>query len=193
MSNPAYQIKARVAQIDEQLAAHDHAKRLLLAERGDLVTTLSVLVRFSGEDSVELGLEPDLESRRYDLVTAAEEEAARQEAEVEKRKPEGAPTVPEMILEVLLRPHLLGDPGLEPKAILAKIRERWWKDAPSASVGPIAWRMWKKEGRLVKDGNLYSLPPVGDRAPPGSDSNVQYSLFDAAGNAVPGVPKEAPG
>jgi hypothetical protein len=81
---------------------------------------------------------------------------------------------------------------MEPKDITAKIREQWWPDAPSQSVGPIAWRMWKKEGRLVKDGNLYSLPPNGDRVAPGS-SSVSFaqsrSLFDEDGEPVPASPK----
>jgi hypothetical protein len=110
---------------------------------------------------------------------------------------ERTPTVPEMILSVLLRPHLLDDPGMEPKDITAKIREKWWPDAPSQSVGPIAWRMWKKEGRLVKDGNLYSLPPSGERTKPGSSSADfarSGSLFDDAGQPVLASPsREAAG
>jgi hypothetical protein len=150
------------------------AMRVSLAqEEEELTTAIRVARRFAEEGWEDEDLaapEPDLEKRRIDILERAEAEADRQEAELQKRKPESAPTVPEMIHEILLRPHLLDDPGMEPKDILNEIRKRWWPDAPSTSVGPIAWRMWKKEGRLVKDGNLYSLPPHGDRAPPGSSS-----------------------
>jgi len=196
MNDTVHAIKGRLAEVDGQLEAVDVTKARLLEERAELVTALKVWGRFADEDEPVGSPEPDLEKRRRDVVEAAEALAERQEQEIEKRKPDDAPTVPEMILEVLLRPHLLDDPGMEPKDITAAIRERWWPDAPSSSIGPIAWRMWKKEGRLVKDGSLYSLPPHGDRAPPGSSSaelSRPRSLFDAPGQTVVASKQEAAG
>jgi hypothetical protein len=77
------------------------------------------------------------------------------------RKPEGMPTVPDMILTVLRdfeHEGVLGV-GVTPEAILTEIRRRWWPEARSGDVGPIAWRMAVKEQRLEKTGSLYSLLP----------------------------------
>lgn len=164
-------MKVDLSSMMARLAQVKSLRATLGQEEEELTTAIRVARRYADEEeATEPDVGPDLESRRIDFVERAEAEAERIESEIEKRKPDTAPTVPEMIHEILLRPHLLGDVGLEPKDILIQIRKRWWPDAPSTSVGPIAWRMWKKEGRLVKDGNLYSLPPAGDRAPPGSDS-----------------------
>lgn len=75
------------------------------------------------------------------------------------KKPDNIPTVPDMIIKVLedVQANLLED-GITPEAILAEIRRRWWPEARSNDVGPIAWRMAVKEGRLEKIGSLYSLP-----------------------------------
>lgn len=158
MANPADLIRARLSQIDAQLSDMDATGRLLRGERHDLVTTLMVLERFGGDDGVAFP-EPDLEARRVSDAPSDTRPEIAARAKADTTKPPGTPTVPEMIVEVLLRPHLLGYPGLEPKDITAKIRERWWPDAPSQSIGPIVWRMWKKDKRLVRDGALYALPP----------------------------------
>lgn len=65
-------------------------------------------------------------------------------------KPEGIPTMPEMITMVL-REHT---DGLEPKEIAAIIGKRWWPRVPVNAVGPIAWRMHKRS-QLAKSGALY--------------------------------------
>ncbi len=188
-------MKVDIAAMLSRLSQVKDLRATLAQEEEELTTAIRVAKRFAEDDGegdeVSFSV-PDQERRRIDIVERAEAEAARQEAELEKRKPDTAPTVPEMIHEILLRPHLLDDPGMEPKDILNEIRKRWWPDAPSTSVGPIAWRMWKKEGRLVKDGNLYSLPPHGDRAPPGSSSADvagTRSLFDAEPQGV-AAPKQ---
>jgi hypothetical protein len=75
----------------------------------------------------------------------------------EKRgpKPEGTPTVTEMIIAVLRANQK--SRGLEPKEIADAIANRWWPDVTINAVGPIAWRMYKL-GRLVKRSSRYSLP-----------------------------------
>ena len=76
------------------------------------------------------------------------------------RKPDGTPTVPTMIITVLQELERDGvlQEGITPEAILAEIRRRWWPEARSSDVGPIAWRMAVKEQRLERIGSLYSLP-----------------------------------
>lgn len=55
------------------------------------------------------------------------------------------------------------------------IRVRWWPNVPGVSIGPSAWRMWKR-GLLVKDGYLYKLPPKNTEA---------ADLLSRAGSAAP--------
>jgi len=74
-----------------------------------------------------------------------------------RQKPASLPSVPDMIHKVVADAKEAGFDGLEPKVILAEIQRIWWPEATSESVGPIAWRM-SKQGRLVKDGPVYSLP-----------------------------------
>ena len=69
-------------------------------------------------------------------------------------KPDGIPTMPEMITAVLSENSYR---GMSPKDIMAEIARRWWPAVSSEYVGPIAWRMWK-QGRLEKDGAVYALP-----------------------------------
>ncbi|MDO8324900.1 MAG: hypothetical protein Q7T23_18405 [Phenylobacterium sp.] len=159
--------------MDHRLAAMEVSMGLLRDERMELVNALRVIERFADPDEIAAQSEPNLEIR----MVAPEESAAVETVETEKRKPDDIPSVPEMILAVLLKPHLLGDPGMEPKDILARIREKWWPEAPSTSVGPIAWRM-AKDGRLVKSGGAYSLPRKAGEAEVPSAPRPTHMLFD---------------
>jgi hypothetical protein len=76
-------------------------------------------------------------------------------------KPEGIPTMPQMILEALYEAKARGVRGLEPKEITNFIAERWWPAVTINAVGPIAWRMHKGD-RLSKRQSKYSLPKVTD-------------------------------
>jgi hypothetical protein len=78
-------------------------------------------------------------------------------------KPQGTPTVSEMIISVLRTNQK--SRGLEPKEIADAIASRWWPDVTINAVGPIAWRMWKV-GALAKRASRYSLPKYGE----GSDA-----------------------
>jgi hypothetical protein len=67
-------------------------------------------------------------------------------------KPQGLPSVPEMILQALVD----AADGLRPRDITQTIRREWWADMPADRVPVTAFRM-AKEGRLAKDGNKYRL------------------------------------
>lgn len=71
-------------------------------------------------------------------------------------KPDGLPTMPTLIMTIL-RECQRQDVGLEPREIVEGIRHRFWPDAPTDAVGPIAWRMWKRK-ELDKVGSRYRLP-----------------------------------
>ena len=85
-------------------------------------------------------------------------EATPAEAATANRKPAGIPSVPHMIIAALHDAKRRGLPGLEPKEMASFIAERWWADVTINDVGPIAWRMWKKQGVLQKTGSLYGMP-----------------------------------
>lgn len=72
-------------------------------------------------------------------------------------KPEGIPTMPDMIAASLKDARKRGLAGLEPKGMADFISAKWWPNVPSEAVGPIAWRMWKR-GELTKNEGLYALP-----------------------------------
>jgi hypothetical protein len=94
----------------------------------------------------------------------------------EKRspKPEGTPTVPEMIVEALLDCQARGQKGMEPKDIARFISRRWWPAVTINAVGPVAWRM-HKQGKLTKRGSKYSLPKndEGSNAPTSEPSSSE--------------------
>lgn len=73
------------------------------------------------------------------------------------RKPDGIPTMPDMILTILTDEYAKGVRGLEPREMTNIISHRWYPGVTTDSVGPIAWRMFKR-GQLRKDGALYLLP-----------------------------------
>jgi hypothetical protein len=72
-------------------------------------------------------------------------------------KPEGIPTMPDMIFEALKDAKARGLKGLEPKDIAAFIAAKWWPSVKINNVGPIAWRLYKNE-RLTKRQAKYRLP-----------------------------------
>jgi hypothetical protein len=91
--------------------------------------------------------------------TAQIDEGAPTAAEARSnRKPQGLPSMPEMILETLRDARRNGLNAMEPKQMATRIARRWWPDVKITDVGPIAWRMWKKQGVLDKSGSGYVLP-----------------------------------
>jgi hypothetical protein len=71
-------------------------------------------------------------------------------------KPEGIPTMPEMIYEALRDAKAKGLKGLEPKDITAFIAAKWWPEVKINNVGPIAWRLYKSD-KLAKRQSKYRL------------------------------------
>jgi hypothetical protein len=150
------QVRERLATVKRLIDRFDMAVAQLTQEEKELEVTLRVVERFDNRPSFD-----DL------LAQAPQEVRAPPPSLVVHGKPENAPTMPNMIEEVLRRQVLFGLPGLKPKEITDKIRELWWPEAPTTSVSPIAWRMWR-DGRLVKTDDVYSVPneetPAGETA-----------------------------
>ena len=81
------------------------------------------------------------------------------------RKPDDIPTMPEMIRAAIENSAVTGR-GLEPKQMAEYIDKRWWPGVQPNSVGPIAWRMYKRR-ELAKRGGRYYLPNPGNQAAEG--------------------------
>jgi hypothetical protein len=72
-------------------------------------------------------------------------------------RPDGVPTLPEMIRLVLMAAAKEGEPALTGAQIRDRIAKRWWPGVGHNLVTPTAWRL-ADTGRLKKEGTAYSLP-----------------------------------
>lgn len=145
--SPDTLISDREKQIEGEIARHQQSIVELRAEKAELETAKRVLARLGL--SATPGQSP---------IGRALEKAGHEHYEDQRDspgKPEGIPTVPAMIRNVLK--NALHVKGLEPKDITARIATLWWPDVKSEVVSSIAWRMWKR-GDLEKEGSLYRLP-----------------------------------
>jgi hypothetical protein len=126
-------------------------------KRDDLLRQLDDLNRederlkigLSVRDAVasELGIaEPTLESQGY--VPPATKA---------RKKPDGTPTMPEMISAILIEAETEGHVKLESQEIIQRVRAKWWPDAQSNDISPLLWRL-SKTGKLIKMGTAYALP-----------------------------------
>ncbi len=73
-------------------------------------------------------------------------------AQRQKRKPDGLPTVIEMVLAVLEA----AEGSMRPRDIAKVAQRRWWSDLPSAAVNVAVCKL-ANSGRLEKDGHHYRL------------------------------------
>jgi len=156
-------LQARRKLIAEEIGNHrivleTHIKAIeeLEAEDRELTIAERVLLRFSqGGDAAEAAKQPELPIQGESTLGGR------------AVKPDNIPTMPEMIIEALKLAESQGAPGLEPNGMVSYIRGRWWQDAPTESVGPIAWRMWKR-GELLKEGARYRLPSLSPQGETGA-------------------------
>ncbi len=130
-------------EVEALIPRHETMLAFLRKERDNLAVALQVLDNLDKRpaylDPIRLPAEGDARS--------------------ETTKPEGTPTVPNMIIEALMEAQDMGLHGMKAETITKWVRDRYWPDAPSSSVGPTAWRM-ARDNRLVRVGDLYALPPA---------------------------------
>jgi hypothetical protein len=127
-------IKTRLDMIDIEIADHE--------------TAIRIFQRVTGK--VEQKLQPSKHVKKQKL-----------EKQSLPTKPDGVPTIPEMITTILERAAAQGHRALQPKFFLRLIQSEWWPEAPSEHIGPTLWRM-AKAGRLNKEGDYYSLPQTNE-------------------------------
>ncbi len=142
-------VRARLDEIERKLQKVAVWETYLRKEREQYKTVLSVMERLGGASPTG-----PIES---ELDGLEEDPSGLSQARPESTKPADAPAMPLMIMEALLVAHEAGKDRLEPKDITQFVRDRYWPDAPTSSVGPTVWRM-AKDGRLRKLGEFYALP-----------------------------------
>lgn len=140
IANRRREIEAEIARLQSSIDS-------LQAELPELDAAERVLSRLSGQGGSPAGAQ------------AAPQAAAGPEPVATTAKPEGTPTVPQMIVEALKDAAAKGQDGLTPAEMTAYIAQRWWPNVKGVAVSPIAWRMWSHNKKLVKEGSLYKLPP----------------------------------
>lgn len=140
-------IRERIGELSQRIDSTEVTLRALREEREELAKAVEVFSRFADDEELAPAPGPNLEGRRV-------------ESEVPKRmdeKPDGTPTLAEMILQTLSEANTRGVPSMAPKEITAAIRQRWWPAARAESVGSVAWRMADRK-QLAKEDGRYSLP-----------------------------------
>jgi hypothetical protein len=128
------QVEKRRADLDARVAKIAREKAALDEEAKALETTLQTLAKVYGLDTEEgAAIKPATSS-----------------------KPEGTPTLFEMVSQILTDAAEWGDHLVEGELLYDQIKKRFWPDAPRNSIIPSLWRFWK-EGRIVKEGTKYGL------------------------------------
>ena len=151
------------------------------------ITRLHKLLAEMEKELVELDTAERVISRLTDAKRSPSSTTDEREQEAASgEKPEGIPTMPEMITEALTavgRGH-----GLKPKDIRNWIARTYWGGVRGENVSSILWRMWKR-GDLKKRASHYRLPlkdETVDENP--NEETSTASLFPSAQGreAVPG-------
>lgn len=135
------QIAKRRSDLTARMAKLRREDEALAVEDEEISTTLKTLARVYG---VELDEAPETRGKSSGGIST---------------KPEGTPTLFEMVTTVLHDyAEIFSDDPIEGDTIFEEIRRRWWPDAPRNSIIPSLWR-FAKEDRLIKDGTAYGLLP----------------------------------
>lgn len=143
-------ITARREQISKEIADHELAISALQNELSELVTAERVFLRLTAATGKSAVVAK--------VVPASTPITSDEPASTQSRKPEGTPTTPDMIMEVLrdFRDH--GITLVTTQDIKNEIANRWWPSVSFNEINPIAWRMAKR-GQIAKDGTRYGLAP----------------------------------
>lgn len=147
-------IRDKLRDILQEIAEREQGIAMLKVQASELEIAARVLESLSIGDDEEGDGEP--------MVAAVNGHAATESLRSPPAKPADIPTMPKMIIEALQDARKRGLRGLEPKDMTEYIKKKWWPDVPPESVGPIAWRMWKKTHTLTKRESKYFLPKQED-------------------------------
>lgn len=145
MTDPRTLIAARRREIEAEIARLNSHIDALRAELPELEVAERVYGRLAGNGGPQAGQAVELAP-----PLPPEEDPG-------LSKPPNTPTIPAMIVASLQDALTRGKAGLEPRQMTDFIAAKWWPNAPSVAISPIAWRMWKR-GDLRKRESVYMLP-----------------------------------
>ena len=124
-----------------------------------LVDICELAQRLTGKSLEQAGPLFHIEECHGDKLVVVETPAAPLSAAVaaksaqrQKRKPDGLPTVIEMVLAVLKA----AEGSMRPRDIAEIAQRTWWSELPSAAVNVAVCKL-ANSGRLEKDGHHYRL------------------------------------
>ena len=156
MSDEIAKLKAELEALNLQCQlARDHEIRYALQrtrlETGRMQLMLKIVDAVAprpGRSAVEVPSAPSPQpAPKREVVVAAVPDCER------PLKPDGLPTVAEMVLTVL---EDAGPGGLRPPQVTRVLRTRWWPDIPNERAAQTMYAM-AKAGRLRKHGLRYRL------------------------------------
>lgn len=104
-------------------------------------------------------------------------------------KPDGLPTMPELILMALRQTSH----PLEPREIAEVIRRNWWPDVDGKKIGSIVWRLNNRDDiQKVEGTSTYRLPQKDEASDENPGRNTSEASLFTADPEAQGV-KAAPG
>lgn len=157
-------VEAHLLRVTHLLERNAIEGAMLRKEHDNLQITLETLRRIGGWSETDEAQTQQNGSRESDSA-----------------KPDGTPSVPAMILQVVSELQSRSGEGVEPKDVTAEIRRRWWPEVQSYNIGPRMWRMAVKEARLEKIAALYYLPKNEVSSVPADDTSKREG---GVGNAA---------
>lgn len=171
-------LHARRDAIDQEIARHRDAIAALEQRRNELEIGERIIAEFAAEQSAPKG-----DSMRREAPTSEQQQSDQKRT----RKPEGLPTMSDMILAALRDARARSSIGMMPAEVTAFIRKNYWPEVLPEAVTPIVWRMWKKDRVLEKDGAHYTLPEASqphngadDASTAESESEREFDLREHA-------------
>ncbi|WP_299683879.1 hypothetical protein [uncultured Tateyamaria sp.] len=131
------EVKAESVRLRAKLAEND--KELV-----ELETAASVIARLTGAE-------------RPETVTSDATSTSKDAVRAKNAKPEGLPTMPELILMALKQEKR----AMEPREITEVIRRNWWPEVDGQKIGSIVWRLNnRKDIEKVEGTSTYRLPQI---------------------------------
>jgi hypothetical protein len=155
------QLKTQLAELNTKCQlARDNEVRFALqrgrleAERTQLV--VKMMEAMASQATPTPATPPEVNASPYRVVVGSQEPTSsappRRTPPRRTPKPEGTPTVTEMVATAI---QALGKPS-RPVEITTYINGRWWPGVTTQDVGPVVWRM-AQGGRLSHSGGRYGL------------------------------------
>lgn len=136
--------QAERARLDAEAAARaKEEEEIAIAER--VIARLRASGQAIPTQAVEKVPEP---------ATAPEDRAAKIPAANGSPRPEGIPTVPQMVTELLLEAEKIGKRGLRSTEIMAGINARWWPGVATNLIMPTVYRCIARDYWFAKEGKL---------------------------------------